>query len=547
MKIFWDTIIEVMDGEEVGELQTTVDKLRVQLREAEAELRRVIESHPRASRGFRRELANVASRMRLGLGRMVPTRELEGAIPIIHTRQREEAFRGYTKSFYVRILDSSDPIVQLRRSRDIVRHRLVEELNKIGGLKFIEILKVTLMKPHPEEPLATRVASSLGEPGHVISHTIHVSSKAGIVNNVEEIAPTTMRTIGAMDMQIDLWQRQGSGWTVASVDEHHLNINRYNPLGGRSWVELPKELQHHMKGLINLKNSDNECFRWCHVRYLHHQKGHPERIKRTDREHAKELDYDGVEFPVKPKHYNRVERQNSIRINVFGYQDKQTFPIYITEETYEKELDLLLVGEHYVLIKDFDRFMYGISKHKGRKHFCKRCLQCFTSSLALEEHKGDCLVINGTQAVRMPSEKEKWVEFRDHHKQLPVPFVVYADFESIVEAIDNPRGARTQQYQRHKGCGYGLKVVCCYDDRLSRSVETYRGEDAIHRFLERLLEIEKEIEKVVKENFCKPLVTSREDEDNFNASVICLFFLARSVKLMIELGTTAMSLVSTEG
>ena len=103
----------------------------------------------------------------------------------------------------------------------------------------------------------------------------------------------------------------------------------------------------------------------------------------------------------------------------------------------------------------------------------------------------------------MPSEEEKWVEFRNHHKQLPVPFVVYADFESIVERVDNllrpqlasskgePRGARTQQYQRHKGCGYGLKVVCRYDDRFSRSVETYRGENAIHRFLERLLEIER--------------------------------------------------------
>ena len=112
----------------------------------------------------------------------------------------------------------------------------------------------------------------------------------------------------------------------------------------------------------------------------------------------------------------------------------------------------------------------------------------------------------------MPTEKEKWVEFRNHQKQLPAPFVVYADFESIVVPMDVKEGRKTQQYQTHKGCGYGLKVVCCYDDRFSKPVEVYRGEDAIPRFLERLLELEKEIKKVSKEHFHKELVMSREDE-----------------------------------
>ena len=36
-----------------------------------------------------------------------------------------------------------------------------------------------------------------------------------------------------------------------------------------------------MKGLINFKNNDNKCFRWCHIRHLNPLKIHPERIKKA--------------------------------------------------------------------------------------------------------------------------------------------------------------------------------------------------------------------------------------------------------------------------
>ena len=148
-----------MDGEIDGELQTTVENLTRQLaesearlRESRAELRSAIESHPRASRGFRRKLGNIASRMRLGL-LQVPSRRKrrpeKRLVRTVHTMRREEAFRGYAKSFYVRVLNIIDPMEQLRLTRDIVRHRLAIELDKNGGLKFIEILKITLMKANP--------------------------------------------------------------------------------------------------------------------------------------------------------------------------------------------------------------------------------------------------------------------------------------------------------------------------------------------------------------------------------------------------------------
>ena len=38
------------------------------------------------------------------------------------------------------------------------------------------------------------------------------------------------------------------------------------------------------------------------------------------------------------------------------------------------------------------------------------------------------------------------------------------------------------------GLGYGYKLECCYDDKYSKPVEVFRGEGAISRFIERMLE-----------------------------------------------------------
>ena len=150
-----------------------------------------------------------------------------------------------------------------------------------------------------------------------------------------------------------------------------------------------------------------------------------------------ELNYGGIDFPLSQKHYNKVEKQNSIRINVFGYENGQLFPIHISKETLEDQMNLLLITKdekkHYVLIKDFNVFMYNQSKHKERKHFCMYCLQCFSSERILANHVNNCSTINGAQAINMPKQGENILKFNNFHKQLPVPFIIYANFEAITK------------------------------------------------------------------------------------------------------------------
>ena len=115
---------------------------------------------------------------------------------------------------------------------------------------------------------------------------------------------------------------------------------------------------------------------------------------------------------------------------MFGYEEKQPYPIYISKERFEEQMNLLLITEgenrHYVLIKDFNKFMYNQTKHKERKNFCMYCLQCFSSKDILAKHKEICVTINSKQAIKMPEKGNNILKYNNFHKQLPVRFVIYA-------------------------------------------------------------------------------------------------------------------------
>ena len=80
--------------------------------------------------------------------------------------------------------------------------------------------------------------------------------------------------------------------------------------------------------------------------------------------------------------FTKIETKNKICINVFGYENKLTFPIYISDPKFEISMDLLQIFDgdksNYVYIKNVDRFMFR--KTKKKKYFCKICLQYFSSN-----------------------------------------------------------------------------------------------------------------------------------------------------------------------
>ena len=86
-------------------------------------------------------------------------------------------------------------------------------------------------------------------------------------------------------------------------------------------------------------------------------------------------------FPIKIRDIHKIEKKNSTGISVFGYENKEKYPIYVSKQCCEeKHVDLLLTWEgekkHYTLIKDFHRFMYDDSIYCGRKHLLLLLFTC---------------------------------------------------------------------------------------------------------------------------------------------------------------------------
>ena len=61
--------------------------------------------------------------------------------------------------------------------------------------------------------------------------------------------------------RLDIWTGLGSGWIIDKIEDIQIDIANYDPLAGSSYIILPPELNNPKKGLINLKNKDNECFK----------------------------------------------------------------------------------------------------------------------------------------------------------------------------------------------------------------------------------------------------------------------------------------------
>ena len=88
---------------------------------------------------------------------------------------------------------------------------------------------------------------------------------------------------------IYVWINKGSGWIVESIESQYVNISTYRPLSGSSYIGLPVELRSSRKGLINIKNKDQKCALWYHVRHINPSKEHPEKILKTEKKLLKYL------------------------------------------------------------------------------------------------------------------------------------------------------------------------------------------------------------------------------------------------------------------
>ena len=310
--------------------------------------------------------------------------------------------------FNVSIIDNNDPSIQLNKSKQLTNDFLIDELNKKRGIKNNITLIITFMKQ--EKTLVGRF-----------------KSKAREIINENDIETVISDAGNELHNRISDWIAEGSWCVIKSVDKHEIDVTKYKPLRGSSYLPLPEKIKNK-KATINIENkNDNECFRWCHLAFLFPPKNQPKY-----KEHIDKVKYDKINSPVKLKDIPKIENMNDIRFNVFGVDDKQSiYTLYNSKKICNKTCNLLLIENgnenHYVWIKDLNKLMNAQSKDGHKLFFCEYCLQHFTSENILKNHTEVCLKINGTQKVKMPC-KNKNIFFMNYHKQLMAPFVFLCRF-----------------------------------------------------------------------------------------------------------------------
>ena len=116
-------------------------------------------------------------------------------------------------------------------------------LNETKGFKYQITVKVLLKKYKPNEKIE-------------FTPVYFNSSTKTIINNRFKLEHAFQEIL----YRIDAWINKGSGWIIESIESQYINISIHRPLVGSSYIDLPIELQHPRKGLINIKNNDQKCF-----------------------------------------------------------------------------------------------------------------------------------------------------------------------------------------------------------------------------------------------------------------------------------------------
>ena len=165
-------------------------------------------------------------------------------------------------------------------------------MKTMKGFKFIMTLEVTFEKDTFDSKTGKRES---------IHKTAYFNGKAKTIANANEKESELYASQQEILGIIEVWISEGSGWTIDKVDNNCINVVNYKSLNGSSYIELPTELKNSSKGLINIKNKDDDCFRWCHIRHLNPQRKDPQRIKKDDKQYIGGLDYTNIAFPVSQK------------------------------------------------------------------------------------------------------------------------------------------------------------------------------------------------------------------------------------------------------
>ena len=309
--------------------------------------------------------------------------------------------------------------------------------------------------------------TSDGKLSLTIQDKAYFNSETHINLESTDVKEILTKVICSVIEKITIYQKNGSGWYFKEIVHLEIHTADFNPMRGSSYIPLPDWIMRK-KAIVSIRNKDEKCFLWCVLRYLHPRDRNDFRL--TDlKQYENSLNTKGIAFPVGVKDISKFEKLNPDLpgINVFSVNERNKFyPLRMAQRDPRKTIDLFLFEKegkyHYSLIKSFSRLFRSqiTSRTNGKIFICKRCFTHFSKEELFKRHIEYCSS-NESVVIKMPP-KNSNLAFKNYFKKLPIPFVVYADFECFTKSINtckpNPAGSYTLGYQKHEPSGFCFYV-----------------------------------------------------------------------------------------
>ena len=466
----------------------------------------------------------------------------EGDITLV---EHEQAMNGSYKSFRIAGQNKTDVDSYVKRVKPHICKLIAEHLKVLDAAKIQMHMWVKWKK---KEERAIRLDDNDKGGSYEVKVEKVFNSKMTEVfkgSNVEEILQGMFAMIKT---QVEHPALPKSGFTLDYILHLDIDFHKLELVRGGLHIELPDWIAEK-KAVINPKNTGEDCFKWAVIAALHHEdiSNHPERITQL-KPYVERYNWEGLEFPMDYKKISKFEKNNhGVAVNVLFVKEIESKNaskggrVYVARRSdynrRSKQVNLLMIVEgekrHYTAVKNLSRLLSS-ENSKGRKgayHYCVNCLNGFRTESARDKHYAYCSS-HGEVRVKMPSQDGKWLKFYDGQCQFKVPFMMYADFESILKPIDNDYNELRGKYKEKmvklnaKRKGKGQKVKESYTDKINTHVPSgwcvhskfaygevpdptklYRGKDCVEEFVDH---VEKEVKRLYELYPQKPMIELTE-------------------------------------
>ena len=313
------------------------------------------------------------------------------------------------------------------------------------------------------------------------------------IYNLSDMNKIVDLMISHMVQQIENLALKDSKVVFNEVMHMDIDFHRFNLMRGSSYLPLPDWLAHK-KALINPKNLDLECFKWAVIAAMRWEEigENPNQITKLER-FENNFNWTGVGFPALFRTIKGFDSQNQISINVLAVENRQIYICRKGVDHYDRIANLMLNTEnnhkHYVAIKSLSRLLSKQNrKHKEAQRFCMNCLQGFREERSRDEHVGYC---KNNEAVQIEmAHKNPIVQYLDGQLQFKAPFIMYADFESILEPIQGPGNdpsiSSTRGVNVHTPSGWCIYSHFAYG-KVTNPLAEYRGPDCVSKFCKHII------------------------------------------------------------